>query len=281
MKHMKQFFFFWILVILSTTGFSATFKAGDTVLVSFPANNIKDDAYIIGIVEKVTAEGDYQITVRDYVQDHDYGLSCVPIAVNDKGQETDQSGWELWGDTKKLTNRGLQYVVPAEKVIKLNVGQMRFIDRYNVYITFSRWKDNAPVMPPEKLESTKQEAIAIEMEGMLPALDLAIKDRASYYDPANGRPYWSYETVPKLNQLLDHIIQTLDEDKELNQLWRAKKRDEVELNASMRTYFLVDAIDKSVDDAYDILWADEIEKTDPKALKRLKKKLKYLGKKIN
>lgn len=277
---MRKFFYLLIFLMLSTTVAAAKFKVGDTILVAFPANNIKDDAYIIGIVEKLTSNGDYQITVRDYVQDHDYGLSCVPIAVDDRGRETDQSGWELWGDTKRLTSRGLQYVVPADKVVKLSFGQMRFIDRYNVYITYSRWKDNAPVMSLGKLESTKQEALATDMPEMIPALELAIKDRSSYFDPENGRPYWSYESVPKLIELMDYVIDVLQQDSELNQLWRAKNRDWKAIEASMKNYFMVDALDKTVDDAYHMLWADKIEKADPKALKRLKQQLKHLGKEV-
>lgn len=280
---MRNFFYVFFFLMLSTGvhANSTKFKVGETILVSFPANNIKDDAYIIGIIRKITTNGDYQITVRDYVQDHDYGLSCVPIAVNEKGDESKKDGWELWDNTKKLTNQGLEYVVPASKVVKLSTGQMRFIDRYNIYITYSRWKENAPVMSLGKLQSTKQDALSAGMPGIVPALDLAIKDRASYYDPENGRPYWSYESVPKLNDLLDYITGVLKKDPQLNKLWRNKKRDWKKIEGSMKNYFMVDALDKSVEDAYLMLWADEVEKSDPEALKRLKKQLKHLGKDVN
>lgn len=257
---------------------SHQFKVGDTVLVGFPATNIKDDAYIIGVVQKITPKGDYQITVRDFVEGHDYGLSCVPIAVDSSGNETGQSGWEMWDDTKQLTSNGLEYIVPADNVVKLAKGQMNFIDRYNVYITYSRWKSNVPVMSVDRLESAEAEANYANISEIIPAFEIAKLDRVSYFDPTNGRPYWPYESVPHLTKLMDHIIALLKSRPELNKLWRAEKRDWTKINQSMETYFLIDAIDKAVDDAYFLLNEESIHKADTKALKRLKEQLKHLGK---
>lgn len=257
---------------------SHQFKVGDTVLVGFPSTNIKDDAYIIGVVQKITPKGNYQISVRDFVEGHDYGLSCVPIAVDSAGNETGQSGWEMWDNTKQLTSDGLQYIVPADNVVKLAKGQMNFIDRYNVYITYSRWKSNVPVMSIDRLESAEAEAKYAKVSEMIPAFEIAKLDRASYFDPTNGRPYWPYESVPHLTKLMDHIIALFKKRPELNKLWRAKKRDWTKINQSMETYFLIDALDKAVDDAYFLLNEESIDKADTKALKRLKEQLKYLGK---
>lgn len=277
---MRKFLYIVFFVMLSTGAFAKTFKVGDTILVAFPATNIEDDAYIIGVVKKVTPDGNYQIHVRDYVQDHDYGVSCVPIAVNESGQESTKAGWDLWDDTRQLSTSGLEYIVPADKVMKLSTGKMLFIDRYNVFVTYSRWKDNAPVMSIGKLESTKNEAVATGLKGMVPALELAIKDRASYYDPENGRPYWSYETVTKLTKLLSYVKTQLKNDPKLNRLWRENPRDWKKIDESMKYHFMVDAIDKVVHDAYLIQWADNIEKTDPKDMKKLQSQLKFLGQEI-
>lgn len=271
-------------VMLVFIGFSSAhanaFKVGETILVGFPANNIKDDAYIIGIIRKQTKDGNYQISVRDFVEGHDYGLSCVPIAVDSSGKETGQSGWEMWDDTRQLTTQGLEYIVPAEKLMKLKSGQFNFIERYNIYITYSRWKSNAPVLSVDRLETAKVEAENARISQIIPAFDIAILDRESYFDPHNGRPYLSYESVPKLTIVMTHIQKTLKNDSKLNQLWRAKKRDWKVIEESMERYFLIDAIDKSVDEAFFLLNEDDIEKADPKALALLKKQLKALGKKV-
>ncbi|MDX1795650.1 MAG: hypothetical protein R3219_02905 [Hydrogenovibrio sp.] len=276
-----------LVLTLAALGFASQamaqkFKVGDTILVGFPASNIKDDAYIIGVVRKITPKGDYQIAVRDYVQGHDYGVSCVPIAVDSQGQETGKSGWEIWGkDTKKLRTQDLQYIVPASNAIPLNYGQMHYIDRYNIYVTYSRWKSHAPVLSVDRLETAQHEAISADMPGINPAFDIAILDRESYYENNTGRPYMPNESVPHLNKLFDHIAKVLKNDPHLNKLWRAKKRDWKAINASMKTYFLVDAIDEAVKNATDCLMEDGIEDSDPKALASLKSKLKSLGVKVH
>lgn len=283
-KDVKKQLSVWLglLWLLSTTWavadtVSSKFKVGETILVGFPANNIKGDAYIIGIIRKVTPEGDYQISVRDFVEGHDYGLSCVPIAVNERGQETGQSGWEIWDNTRQLTSEGLEYIVPRDKVMKLDKGKLNFIDRYNVYITYSRWKSNVPVMSIDRLDSAEAEAAYAGIEGIIPALEIAKLDRASYYDPENGRPYWPHESVPHLNVLLAQVSDLLKEDPTLNQLWRAQSRDWPAIESNMRTYFLVDAMDKVVRDAEAILYEEDVKKADPEALKTLKAQLKHLG----
>lgn len=284
MKKLIKLFFVTVCLSVMSSAWAANdmlshqFKKGDTVLVGFPATNIKDDAYIIGVVQKVTSKGNYQITVRDFVEGHDYGLSCVPIAVDSAGNETGQSGWEMWDDTKQLTSNGLEYIVPADKVVKLAKGQLYFIDRYNVYIIYSRWKSNVPVMSIDRLESAEAEADSADMSEMIPALEIAKLDRASYFDSTNGRPYWPYESVSHLTKLMNHIIGMLKKRPDLNKLWRAENRDWDKINESMEAYFLIDAIDKAVDDAYFLLNEDNINKADKKALKRLKEQLKYLGK---
>lgn len=255
---------------------SPSFKVGETVLVEFAKPTIKDDAYIIGIVTKQLEQGDYQIRVQDYIEGHDYGLSCVPIAVTSSGDATEESAWELWKDTKQLSTDGLEYVVPGEKVMELGKGKMRFIDRYNIYISYSRWKSNAPVMPVEKMESTQAEARFIGMNGILPALKLAQLERVAYYDPENGRPFWPYESVPLLLPVMNRINQLLTEDSQLKQLWQNPLRDRRAIEQSMKYYFLIDAIDKILRDAGYLIEDVLMEKADPKSLKQLTQQLKAI-----
>lgn len=255
---------------------SPSFDIGETVLVAFPKPTIKDDAYIIGIVTKNLESGDYQIRVQEFVEGHDYGLSCVPIAVDETGQATQDSGWDLWQDTKYLSVDGLEYQVPGEKVMNLNKGKLLFIDRYNIYISYSRWKSNAPVMPVEKLLSTQDEAKSIGMLDILPALKLAQLERIAYYDPKNGRPFWPYESVSRLLPVISNIHHQLASQPDLAQLWKAYPRDWHEINQSMKQYFLIDAIDKILRDARYLIDGEALDKADPKAFKLLKQQLKSI-----
>ena len=271
-----KIFAFIFLALITNLSQANTFKIGDVILISFPENNIKDDAYLTGIVREITIKGDYQISVKDFVDGHDYGVSCTPIAINSTGQKTAQSGWEIWTDTRNPINKQLEFIVPADKAMKLSSGKLMFIDRYNIYIVYSRWKSNAPIMSISKIESTKEYAKETGIGAINSALDIAILDRKSYYDPVINRPYWAYESVKPLTVLLEHIQSLLENDKNLNALWRAKKRDWKTIEKDMQTYFLIDSIDKAVTDAGYLLNEDGLEKANPVTLLKLKKQLKNL-----
>lgn len=281
---MKKYILLGLLASLLTavsSAYAQRFKVNDTILVAFPSNNIKDDAYIIGVVRKITPKGDYQIAVRDFVEGHDYGISCQPIAVNNQGQETGQSGWQIWGkDHTKLRTQGLQYVVPAKKAMPVHSGQMNFIDRYNVYVTYSRWKSDAPVLSVDRLKTAENDAKLAGIPDIIPAFEIAIRDRESYYENNTGRPYMPNESVPHLIKLFDHIAKVLKDNPKVSKLWHAKKRDWKKINSSMKTYFLVDSIDEAVGNAKERLTEDGIEDSDPKQLKALKTQMKSLGVKL-
>ncbi|MPQ76055.1 hypothetical protein [Hydrogenovibrio sp. JE_KL2] len=280
---MKKILMFSLLSVMLTavsSAYAQQFKVNDTILIAFPANNIKDDAYIVGVVRKIRPNGDYQIAVQDFVEGHDYGISCQPIAVNSEGQDTGQSGWQIWGkDHTKLRTQGLDYIVPAKRAMPLRIGQLNFIDRYNVYVLYSRWKSNAPVLSIDRIKTAENDAKMAGISPMIPALEIAILDRQSYYDKVTGIPYQPEESIPHLVKLFDYIQTQLKQDPELNKLWRAKKRDWKKINESMKTYFLVDAIDQAVSNAEGCL-SEDTEKADPKELKKLKSQLKALGIKI-
>lgn len=91
-----------------------------------------------------------------------------------------------------------------------------------------------------------------------------------------GRPYWPYETVEPINNLLDKVLETLKNEPALADLWRAKQRDQAKLLADVRTFFLVSTLDKIVKDSYNQLY-ENLEKADEKQVAALRAKLKTLG----
>lgn len=267
-----------LIFISSLTYAQATkFKIGDTILIAYPANNIKDDSYLIGIVRYITVTGDYRLAITDFVEGHDYGLACVPIVIDSRGAPTTQSGWEVWTDTTNPIHERLEFIVPADRAMKLSSGKMLFIERYNIYIVFSRWLSNVPILAIDKLKMTQRDARAINMAEINPAFDIAILDRLSFYKAENGVPLWPYQSIEPLTTLLSHIQKTLNEDPKLNTLWQAKKRDWDTIEQSMQSYFLIRAIDKAITNASHILYEDGLEKADPKYLTKLKKQLNYLA----
>lgn len=265
------------IILVSNISQAKTFRVGETILVAYPANDIKSDAYMIGIVRKITANGDYQISVQDFVEGHDYGISCTPIVIDSEGQQTAQSGWEFWSDTHNPMQKQLELIVPAAKAMKLSTGKLMFIERYNIYITYSRWKSNAPIMTVGRIESVKEAAIEVGISAINSAFEIAILDRNSYYHPQIGRPYWAFESVKPLTKLLGYVKNILEKNESMSRLWRAKNRDWAEIEKDMETYFLIDAIDKVVADANSLLNEDGLEKAAPNDLEKLKSQLRVLA----
>lgn len=283
MKFLKPFLFSSYLltfaVLFPNQIWAAKFNLGETVFVGLPATNIKDDAFIVGEVTRFTEQGDIQIKVHEFVHGHDYGAFCQPVAVvnpNNKSEYGD--GWEVWQDTKRLDQRNLEFIVPAASVMEYRPGQHQYIERNNIWITFSRWISDAPILPAEKLMIAKEDAQRIGMGGLSKPLDLAISHRMAFYEDGWGRPYWPYESVLLVNKTLDLAQMFLDKDPQVNKLWRAEKRDKEQVDATLEMHFLMKSLDKVVKDAFYLLYED-LSKADADEVKALEEKLAKLGKK--
>ncbi|MBE0493223.1 MAG: hypothetical protein IBX48_02680 [Thiomicrospira sp.] len=268
----------WLLLLVMGNVYAQNFKLDDRVFVGFPSTTIRDDAFIVGKVTRVLESGDYQISVEDYVEGHDYGAFCTPVAINLPDRQSDYGeGWERWEDTRKLDQPNLEYIVTAENVMAYRTGQYEYIERNNTWVVFGRWMSDAPILAPERIERAKKTAESIGLEGMADAFDLAIAHRFAFYENGWGRPYWPYETVSALNGLLDKVDALFEQDPALKRLWQQKPRAQEEVKASSRNFFLMTAIDKLVNDAYDQLYED-LEKADPEEVQALTKHLEALGK---
>ncbi len=266
--------FLWLMVIGATVQ-AKVFKVGETVFVAYPSDNIKDDAFIIAKVVGIDEARNYIVTVIEYVEGHDYGLSCVPMqkksAPNSEVSPYDEA-WDVWKDTTVL-EKELVYLVSAKEVMNLNEGKHLFIERNNLYIVFGRWKSDAPMLTADRLEQAEREAVNARIEILVPALQLAKQHRRSFYD-ALHRPYLAEQTIVPLNQLLNSIVQLFEQDKELKLAWSRFQKERK--NIVGRYYFLIEAIDKIIEDTRDQLYEEGIEKVSPKLIQDLKSNLNVL-----
>lgn len=274
----SKVWFVLLSCLVMGSAYAQTFSVGERVFIGFPSTTIRDDAFIVGEITRVLESGDYQVSVEDYVEGHDYGAFCTPVAVNLPDKESEYGdGWEQWEDTRKLNQPNLEYIVKAKNVMAYRAGQYEYIERNNTWVVFGRWMSDAPILAPERIERAKKTAQSIGLGGMVDAFDLAIAHRFAFYEEGWGRPYWPYETIPALNGLLDKIDALFEQDPALKHLWQQNPRDQEVVKSSSRKFFLMTAIDKLVDDAYDQLYED-LEKADPEEVKALTKHLEALGK---
>ena len=263
----------------STTSLASNFKVGSTVFVAYPAANIKDDAFIVGKINQIMPNGDFKISVLDYVEGHDYGVSCVPMVkyesnVSGKSSSLDDV-WELWTDTTKLEKEKLDYIVSKNDVLDLGYGKSYFIERNNLYIVFGRWKSDAPMLNIGRVIEAEKQARLNGLEDMIPAFELVKLHRMSFYGDF-GRPLQAFQSISFLVSALGEIDRLFQSDEVLKMHWYAKPRDWKKLSKNTRLYFLVEAIDKIVDDAKEQLYEDGIEQAAPEDIEQLKSYLNKL-----
>ena len=263
----------------STTSLASNFKVGSTVFVAYPAANIKDDAFIVGKINQIMPNGDFKISVLDYVEGHDYGVSCVPMVKNESNVSGKSSSlddvWELWTDTTKLEKEKLDYIVSKNDVLDLGYGKSYFIERNNLYIVFGRWKSDAPMLNIGRVIEAEKQARLNGLEDMIPAFELVKLHRMSFYGDF-GRPLQAFESISFLVSALGEIDRLFQSDEVLKMHWYAKPRDWKKLSKNTRLYFLVEAIDKIVDDAKEQLYEDGIEQAAPEDIEQLKSYLNKL-----
>lgn len=270
--------FLVVCLTLATQANADPFRIGETVFVAYPSGNIKDDAFIVGKVIGINEKGDYRISVLDFVEGHDYGLSCVPMVKkqNKQGIASEYGmGWELWQDTTTLEKEKLDYLVSRKDVMKLGVGKHLFIERNNLYIVFGRWKSDAPMLTIGRLIRAEKEAIDNQMKGILPALALVKMHRSSFYGDY-GRPRQPFEVIKPLSELLSVILEGFEKEPALEAQWKSHNRDWKKISENMRVYFLIEAIDKIVEDASNQLHQEGVEQAGEQALKTLKAYLSQL-----
>ncbi|WP_321323239.1 hypothetical protein [Thiomicrorhabdus sp.] len=270
-----------LFLMVTTLSHANEFNVGETVFVAYPAANIKDDAFIVGKVNRIMPNGDLKVSVIDYVEGHDYGVSCVPMGKNDTGKsipsDTDNI-WDLWTDTTKLDKEKLDYIVAKKDVLKLGRGKTYFIERNNLYIVFGRWKSDAPMLSAERMSEAEKQAQENGLAEMVPAFELAKLQRKSFYGDF-GRPLMPFESVAPMVKALKAIQQQFNKDPSLKKDWFAKNRDWKKISKNTKRYFLIQAIDKIVEDAKNLVYEDGVEDAAPKDLEQLNKFIKELSRK--
>lgn len=281
---LKRITLIWILLasVLSPPAISANqnkhFALGEVVFVAFPVGNIKNDAFIVGKIQSKLANGDYVVSVLDYVKGHDYGSSCVPMIKKEDPNATAlgyEKGWEMWKDTTQLETKVLDYVVPGTHVMSLGGGKHYFVERNNLYIVFGRWKSDAPVMTLDRIERAQNEAKAIRLTDLVPVFELIKYHRKTFYDASN-RPLYPFERIEPAIEMVKQVEQIFTEQPRLYSLWKAKERDWVLISKSSYDYFMIDAIDKVLSDARDQAYEVGVETAGEDKVKTLLSRLNKL-----
>ncbi|MCI4411790.1 MAG: hypothetical protein JHC38_09000 [Thiotrichales bacterium] len=234
--------YLWLLTLLLTIhvpSFAADLAVGDRVWIDMPAANINDDAYGEG---KITAFVD-QKTTRVFVQAittskaFSSGASCTPTM-------DERAAWQT---PEVLRNQETKTFLNAQ-LMPWTVGYNRYYERQNWLHSFLKWKDHHPVIERSQLVEDQRIAQSRGMNDLAAVSALILMD----YDSNQGENFHIYpliERVPRTSKLLAEIQTIFKQHPSLKALWFSPSRDTNELNKNSYTFFMIQAIDKVVEDA--------------------------------
>lgn len=261
----RQSTYLWLLsalLIISMPCLAADFSVGDRVWIDMPAANINDDAYgegkIIAFIDKKTT----RVFVQSITTSKAFssGVACAP-SLNERA---------AWQTPEVLRTQETKNFLNAQ-LMPWTIGYNRYYERQNWLHTFLKWKDHHPVIERSQLVEDQRIARSRGMEDLVSVSALMLMD----YDSNQGENFHIYpliERVPRTTQLLTHIQNTFKQHPKLKQLWFTLKRDEARLNQSSYHFFMIQAIDKIVEDAQSnrrLLNKNDNEKPEVKALDAL------------
>jgi len=89
----------------------------------------------------------------------------------------------------------------------------------------------------------------------------------------------AFESIAPMVKTLKTVEKYINEDPSFKKQWFAKNRDWKVISKSTKLYFLMQAVDKILSDAKDLILEDGIEKAAPEDLKQLNHYINILTKK--
>jgi hypothetical protein len=228
--------FLWLI---TSHVFAYSPQLDDRVWIDMPAINIDDDAYgqgkVVGLInEKQTTVYVQSITATKAFSS---GISC---ALN----TNDTVGWQ----TPDVLRTEKEEVFSNLQLYPWAVGYNRYYERQNWLLTFLKWVDRHPVIERDRLTEGQR---LIKERGML---DLARVSELMImeYDAYQGANFTIYPIPKRLantNKLLEHLQQRFANEPKLKHLWFSKQRDFTSMNEDSYGFFMIQAIDKIIEDA--------------------------------
>jgi hypothetical protein len=213
--------------------------AGDRVWIDMPAINIDDDAYGQGKVVSIVNEKQSKVLVESIIASKAFssGISC---ALN----TNDSVGWQ----TPDVLRTDKEETFSNLQIYPWSVGYNRYYERQNWLLTFLKWVDRHPVIERDRLTEGQRLVKERGMHDLARVNDLIIRE----YDAYQGANFTIYPIPQRLANtihLLEYIQQTFKAEPKLKQLWFSKQRDFTRMNEDSYGFFMIQAIDKIVEDA--------------------------------
>lgn len=228
-----------LLLLVSAHAFAYTPATGDRVWIDMPAINIDDDAYGQGKVTALVNEKQSRVYIQSITASKAFssGISC---ALN----TNDTVGWQ----TPDVLRTEKEEVFSNLQLYPWAVGYNRYYERQNWLLTFLKWVDRHPVIERDRLTEGLRLVKERGMDDLARVSELMIMEYDAYQG-ANFNIYPIPKRLANTNLLLEHLIQKMAKEPKLKNLWYAQQRDFTSMNENSYGFFMIQAIDKIIEDA--------------------------------
>lgn len=228
-----------LLLLLSAHTQAYTPAIGDRVWIDMPAINIDDDAYGQGKVTDIINDKQSRVYIQSITASKAFssGISC---ALN----TNDTLGWQ----TPDVLRTEKEEVFSNLQLYPWEVGYNRYYERQNWLLTFLKWVDRHPVIERDRLTESQKLVKERGMNDLARVSDLMIRE----YDAYQGANFTIYPIPKRLANtitLLEHLQQTFVQEPKLKKLWFSAQRDFTTMNEDSYGFFMIQAIDKIIEDA--------------------------------
>ena len=228
-----------LVLLFSASAQAYTPASGDRVWIDMPAINIDDDAYGQGKVTAIVNDKQSRVYIQSITASKAFssGISC---ALN----TNDTVGWQ----TPDVLRTEKEEVFSNLQLYPWAVGYNRYYERQNWLLTFLKWVDRHPVIERDRLTEGLRLVKERGMNDLARVSELMIME----YDAYQGANFAIYPIPKRLantNVLLEQLQQRFAAEPKLKQLWFSAQRDFSGMNEDSYGFFMIQAIDKIIEDA--------------------------------
>ncbi|MGE4356721.1 hypothetical protein [Halothiobacillus sp.] len=176
------------------TSFAASFKVGDRVFIPLYSENLLDDGYADGIIQRINADGTVNIKLSDVVNGEDkimYG-TCSPSGASEQIMTAP-------------TARAKEVVqdVPTDKILPWTIGQFQYVERENLSTTLQRWLGSGMAITPNSLDIADRRARELDLPRLRVVIAIAKLQVES--TGGNGFPVPASRALHGAAKMLDDV----------------------------------------------------------------------------
>jgi len=160
----------WGLLVLSGISLlvpAHAYQAGDRVFIPLFAENLRDDGYAIGRVQRVLEDGRLDVVINEFVEGKGKTLygTCSPNSA------TALAGARIVSSNPDQLR--VEHEMDPADVRPWRAGMYEYLERENLATVISKWLSDGMAITPNRLDIAERRARALGLDHVVVAVDIA------------------------------------------------------------------------------------------------------------